>query len=596
MTRTSTSITPKIVVGMGTCGIAAGARDVKTALDEAIKKLGLKSKVGITGCAGMCYREVLVDVSVNGRKVTYGDMTTGRASKVITALAKGEFVDEWIVRDSTAKKPDDKFHERQVRIVLENCGDIDPENIDDYLEIGGYKALEKALRKMKPEQIWKTVLDSGLRGRGGAGFLTGLKWKLAYESPGDKKYLICNADEGDPGAFMDRSVLEGDPHRVLEGMAIAARAIGANEGYVYCRAEYPLAIHRLNIAIEQAEKRGFLGKDIMGTDLDFILHVKEGAGAFVCGEETALMASIEGHRGMPRIRPPFPAESGLWGKPTNINNVETFAVVPWIINHGVSKFRAVGVEKSTGTKVFALTGKIKRSGLIEVPMGTPIRDVIFDIAGGIVDDGKAKAVQIGGPSGGCIPASYFETPIDYESITGAGAIMGSGGLVVMDDTSCMVDVAKYFLKFTKNESCGKCVPCRLGTKRMHDILTKISDGKGKPEDLDKLERLARDVKASSLCGLGQGAPNPVMSTIRYFKDEYEDHIKKGVCKAGVCQALLTRFQIKPKICKSCGICARVCPSAAISGAKGKPYHIDQAKCIKCGLCLKECPFDAISKM
>lgn len=585
----------KIIVGMGTCGIAAGAKEVEAKLKETAKKSELSCEFKVTGCVGMCYREVLVDVIMPERIIAYGDVTPAKATKIIEALSKDQLVDEWIVRDDKAELPDDDYIKNQHRVVLENCGRIDPEDIDEYTANDGYKALDKVLSSISQENVAKLVYDSGLRGRGGAGFPAGLKWKLAYEEKSDKKYMICNADEGDPGAFMDRSVLEGDPQRVLEGMTIAAYAIGSDEGYIYCRAEYPLAVKRVKKAISQAKKKGFLGKSILGSDFSFDIHIKEGAGAFVCGEETALIASIEGKRGMPRMRPPYPAKSGLWGKPTNINNVETLATVPWIVLNGAKKFSSIGVKKSTGTKVFALTGKVKRSGLIEVPMGMSIREIVFDVGGGILNHGKVKAVQIGGPSGGCVPAKLLDIPIDYESLAEVGAIVGSGGMVVMDETSCMVDVAKFFLNFITDESCGKCVPCRLGTKRMHEILVRICDGKGKMEDLDKLERLARDIKVSSLCGLGQTAPNPVMSTLKYFRDEYEMHIKQGRCQAGVCLALLTKYQVRPKLCKSCGVCLRSCPTDAITGAKGKPYHIDQSKCIKCGVCMTDCPFDSITK-
>ena len=589
----------QIVVGMATCGVAAGADKVYEKLKEEIqvKGIGDKVKLSQTGCIGMCYREPLVEVrEEDGRSVIYGDVDPKRAVEILEKHAiGGEPIPEWVVLSNGFEGISGEGNQLlagQVRIVLRNCGIIDPENIDDYLARDGYKALEKVLKTMTPEEVIDEIYKSGLRGRGGAGFPTGLKWKFTREAKGDKKYVVCNADEGDPGAFMDRSTLEGDPHSVLEGMLIAAYAIGADEGYIYVRAEYPRAIHRLKIAIAQAEERGFIGDNIFGTDFSFHIHIKEGAGAFVCGEETALLQSIEGKRGMPRVRPPYPAQKGLFGKPTNINNVETYANVPWIILNGAEKFAAMGTEKSKGTKVFALAGKVARGGLVEIPMGMTIRELIFDVAGGIPGGKKPKAVQMGGPSGGCIPVELWDTPIDYESITATGAIMGSGGLVVMDEDTCMVDVAKFFLEFTQRESCGKCTFCRIGTKRMLEILEKITSGEGEPEDLDKLEELAYKVKTTSLCGLGQTAPNPVLTTLKYFRDEYEAHIYDKKCPAKVCRPLLTYTIIEDK-CTGCTLCARKCPVDAISGERGKPHTIDQEKCIKCGMCYQVCNFDAI---
>jgi NADH:ubiquinone oxidoreductase subunit F (NADH-binding)/(2Fe-2S) ferredoxin/Pyruvate/2-oxoacid:ferredoxin oxidoreductase delta subunit len=514
-------------------------------------------------------------------------------------LYKGRLVERllYTVPSDMTKVPhykDIPFYSKQYRVVLRNCGYINPEHIEEYIARDGYQALAKALLEMTPEKTLEEVKKSGLRGRGGAGFPTGLKWEFARKAVGDKKYIICNADEGDPGAFMDRSVLEGDPHTLIEGMLIGAYAIGADEGYIYCRAEYPLAIKRLKNAIAQAEEFGLIGDNIMGTDFSFHLHIKEGAGAFVCGEETALMASIEGKRGMPTPRPPFPAQAGLWGKPTNINNVETWANVPQIILNGSDWFSAIGTEKSKGTKVFALTGKVKNTGLIEVPMGITIREVVFELGGGILDDKGFKAVQIGGPSGGCLTKEHLDLPVDYESLTAAGAIMGSGGLVVMDEDTCMVDVAKFFLEFTQRESCGKCVPCREGTKQMLLLLEKITKGEGTMEDLETLEELAHMVQRMSLCGLGQTAPNPVLTTLRYFRDEYEAHIGDKKCPAKVCPDLIT-YTIDPEACRKCGLCARNCPVGCISGDRQTPYEIDQERCIKCGTCLEVCPFNAVHK-
>jgi len=486
------------------------------------------------------------------------------------------------------------FYGKQHRVVLSNCGYINPDNIDEYILRDGYQALGKCLTEMSSAQVIDEMKKSGLRGRGGGGFPTGLKWSFCAASPGDKKYVICNADEGDPGAFMDRSILEGDPHAVIEGMMIGAYAMGADEGYIYCRAEYPLAIKRLQTAIRQATDYGLLGENVLGTDFNFSLHIKEGAGAFVCGEETALMASIEGQRGMPRPRPPFPAVKGLWGKPTNINNVETWANVPRIIHQGAECFAAMGTEKSKGTKVFALTGKVKNTGLVEVPMGITIREIVYDIGGGIIGDKKFKAVQIGGPSGGCLVDEHLDIPVDYESLTAAGAIMGSGGLVVLDEANCMVDTAKFFLEFTQRESCGKCVPCREGTKKMLDILTRITEGKGVPEDLDKLQYLGEQIKATSLCALGGTAPNPVLTTLKYFREEYEAHIFDKKCPAGACQRLLS-YTIDPEKCIGCTKCARNCPVNCIAGKVKEPHVIDQTKCIKCGACMANCPVGAISK-
>ncbi len=584
----------KVLVGLGTCGIAAGASKIFDKTSEILKEKNLNIPLEPTGCIGMCYKEPLISIiDENDNEYIYGDVDEKRLDKILDNHLQGNPpIEEWIIKDNHNEGTEKPYYEHQTRIVLENCGEINPEEINEYINKDGYKALEKVLKEFSQMEVIEEIKKSGLRGRGGGGFPTGLKWEFAHKAKGDKKYVICNGDEGDPGAFMDRSVMEGDPHRVLEGMAIAAYAIGADEGYIYVRAEYPLAIKRLQIAIKQAEERNFLGKNILGTDFSLKIKIKEGAGAFVCGEETALIASIEGKRGMPRIRPPFPANSGLWGKPTNINNVETYANIPWIIRKGAEEFRKYGTEKSPGTKVFALAGKIKRGGLIEVSMGMPLKDIIFKIGGGIKDDKKFKAVQLGGPSGGCIPAELIDTIVDYDSVTATGAIMGSGGMVVMDEGTCMIDVAKFFLKFTQSESCGKCTYCRVGTRRMLEILERISNGEGKMEDLDLLEELAYNIKNSSLCGLGQTAPNPVLTTLKYFKDEYIAHIKDKKCPAGVCKPLI-QYKIIPEKCVGCTLCAKTCPVDAISGAPKEKHVIDPDKCIKCGACKIKCPTKAI---
>lgn len=582
----------EILVGTGTCGISAGAMKVLSALKKEIESRGLDIPVRETGCMGMCYREVLVEIRDNGKSRLYGSVNPKKALKIVEKdLVEGKPIDKWIVKDENERK-DDSFFARQKRIVLRNCGDIDPSSIEDYIANDGYKAIEKVILEYKPDEVIEEIKKSGLRGRGGAGFPTGLKWSFARKAESDKKYIICNADEGDPGAFMDRSVLEGDPHSILEGMLIAAYAIGANEGYIYVRAEYPLAVRRLQKAIKDAKEKGYIGKKITGSDFSLKLKIKEGAGAFVCGEETALMASIEGHRGMPRIRPPFPANSGLWGHPTNINNVETFANIPWIILNGGEAFAKMGVGRSRGTKVFAIAGKAKRAGLIEVEMGIPLREIIFDICDGIAKNRKLKALQLGGPSGGCLPVSLIDTVVDYESITKTGAIMGSGGIIVIDDSTCMVEIARFFLSFTQNESCGKCTFCRIGTKRMLEILEKITQGKAEMEDLKTLEYLAYKVKETSLCGLGQTAPNPVLTTLKYFRDEYEAHITDKRCPAGQCVDLIS-FRILPDKCIGCGACIRACPVGAISGGKKQVHKIDPEKCIKCGKCIDSCKFEAV---
>jgi NADH-quinone oxidoreductase subunit F len=581
-----------VKVGLASCGIAAGGQRVYDALKASLIAHGLKNiELRRTGCMGMCYSEVLVEVfPPQDRRVFYRNVTPEQVQRIVEEhIIGGDPVTEWVIPADEI----DNLLSKQRRIVLRNCGIIDPESIDDYLAAGGYKALEKVLHSMSPQEVIDEVTRSGLRGRGGAGFPTGVKWGLARKSPGSQKYVICNADEGDPGAFMDRSVLESDPHGVIEGMLIAGYAIGASEGYIYVRAEYPLAIHRLEIALDQASERGFIGEGILGSDFDFNISIRQGAGAFVCGEETALMMSVEGRRGMPNFRPPFPAQSGLWGKPTNINNVETLANVSWIILNGANAFNAHGTEKSKGTKVFALAGKIARGGLIEVPMGISLKEIVFDIGGGTSKGLDFKAVQMGGPSGGVIPASLAETPVDYESITKTGAIMGSGGLIVMDESACMVDVAKFFLNFTQDESCGKCTFCRIGTLRMLEVLDRITKGEGKEEDIEHLEELAQGVKKASLCGLGQTVPNPVLTTLRYFRDEYEAHINEKSCPAKKCQALIT-YEIIPETCPGCGLCAKYCPSDAISGEKKKPYLIDPDRCIRCGLCMSVCRLGAIS--
>lgn len=585
----------KVIVGLGSCGIAAGAKKVFDKLSVLRESQGFDFILDKTSCIGMCYREPLVEVIDENGSWLYGEIDEKKAQKIFNDhIIKGIPVEKLIVNREGMDTPDDEFVKGQVKIALRDCGKINPEVIEEYEAREGYAALRKiSAQKIPGEEVIREILESGLRGRGGGGFPTGMKWKFARANKSPEKYIICNADEGDPGAFMDRSLLEGDPHAVIEGMIIGAYAIEATSGIIYCRAEYPLAIKRLNIAIEQARKRGYLGEDVAGIEgFDFDIYIKEGAGAFVCGEETALIASVEGERGMPRKRPPFPAEAGLWQKPTNINNVETYSNIPWIINYGGKAYASYGTEKSKGTKVFALTGKIKRGGLVEVPMGMPINNIIFKLGGGIQNDKKFKAVQLGGPSGGCIPAHLGETLVDYDSLNATGAIMGSGGMVVMDETTCMVDMARFFLDFTRKESCGKCTFCRLGTKRMLEILTRITEGNGEEGDIEKLEELAYQVKDSSLCGLGQTAPNPVLTTIKYFRDEYEAHIRDKKCPAKSCKELLT-FEIDQDLCNGCNVCFRNCSVDAIVGEKKKAHFIIDEKCIRCGVCFEKCKFDAV---
>ncbi len=591
-----------VMVCGGTGCTSSGSDKIARAFEDEIRATGLQNEVCVvrTGCFGLCALGPIVVIYPEGS--FYSMVKEENVKEIVDEhLLKGRPVtrllyDETVGEDGTVKSLDETaFYKKQRRIALRNCGRIDPENIEEYIAFDGYRALGKVLTEMTPDDVIQTVLDSGLRGRGGAGFPTGRKWQLASGNRGNvQKYVCCNADEGDPGAFMDRSVLEGDPHVVIEAMAIAGYAIGATQGYVYIRAEYPIAVHRLQVAIEQAREYGLLGKNIFGTDFCFDLDIKLGAGAFVCGEETALMTSIEGKRGEPRPRPPFPAQKGLFGKPTILNNVETYANVPQIILNGADWFAGMGTAKSKGTKVFALGGKIKNTGLVEIPMGTTLRTIVEEIGGGIPNGKKFKAAQTGGPSGGCIPASLIDTPIDYDNLIAIGSMMGSGGLIVMDEDTCMVDIAKFFLEFTVDESCGKCTPCRVGTRRLLELLNKITEGNGTMEDLDKINELAEFIKSNSLCGLGQTAPNPVLSTLRYFRDEYVEHIVHKRCPAGVCKALLN-YQIDPVKCKGCTLCARGCPAGAIYGTVRQPHSIDTAKCIKCGACIEKCKFGAIHK-
>jgi NADH-quinone oxidoreductase subunit F len=586
----------QVIVGLGSCGMAAGATKTYEKILALKNTDHLEFDLKKTSCIGMCYKEPLVEIIDSTGSYLYGNINDERAMELVERHIKNqEPIREYIVKSDLFESPEAAFFDDQVKIALRNCGMIDPENITDYEARDGYKSIRKiAEGKIAKSEVIETVLNSGLRGRGGGGFPTGMKWKFANGYKSDEKYIICNADEGDPGAFMDRSLLEGDPHSVLEGMTIAAYAIEANQGVIYCRAEYPLAIKRLNLAIIQSREKGYLGKNIFGIEgFDFDIYIKEGAGAFVCGEETALMASIEGERGMPRKRPPFPAQSGLWAKPTNINNVETFANIPWIVLNGADAYKQYGTEKSKGTKVFALAGKINHSGLVEVPMGITIKDIIFKLGGGIPNGKKFKAVQLGGPSGGCIPEYLSDTIVDYDSVNATGAIMGSGGMVVMDETTCMVDIAKFFLNFTQEESCGKCTFCRIGTKRMLEILERITNGNGKEGDIALLEELAYQIRDNSLCGLGQTAPNPVLTTVRYFRDEYEAHIRDKKCPAKACKPLLIYDIIADK-CTGCTVCAKICPTKAITGERKLLHVIDQELCIKCGSCYLKCKFEAIS--
>ena len=589
-----------ILVCGGTGCTSSGSHRIIHTLEEELKKNDLEHEVSIvqTGCHGLCALGPIMLIYPEG--TFYSMVNVEDIPEIVSEhLLKGRIVkrllyNETITEEGIKPLNDTAFYKKQHRIALRNCGIINPEDIEEYIGTHGYEALGKVLTEMTPDDVIKILLDSGLRGRGGGGFSTGLKWKLAKGNNADQKYVCCNADEGDPGAFMDRSVLEGDPHVILEAMAIAGYAIGASQGYIYVRAEYPIAVKRLEIAIKQAREYGLLGENIFGTDFNFDIGLRLGAGAFVCGEETALMTSIEGNRGEPRPRPPFPAQKGLFGKPTILNNVETYANIPQIILHGAEWFASMGTEKSKGTKVFALGGKIKNTGLVEIPMGTTLREVVEEIGGGIPNGKKFKAAQTGGPSGGCIPIEYYDIPIDYDNLISIGSMMGSGGLIVMDEDNCMVDIAKFFLEFTVDESCGKCTPCRIGTKRMYEILEKITKGNGTLEDLDKLEELCYYIKENSLCGLGQTAPNPVLSTLRYFKDEYVAHVVDKKCPAGVCKELLS-YTIDADKCKGCTLCTRVCPNGAIEGIVRQAHVILQHKCIKCGACMEKCKFGAISK-
>ncbi|KAF5089384.1 NADP-reducing hydrogenase subunit HndC [anaerobic digester metagenome] len=591
-----------VLVCGGTGCTSSNSEAIMTELNEKLVKNQLDAEVKVvqTGCFGLCEEGPIMVIYPEG--TMYCRVDVKDVPEIVEEhLLKGRLVTRLLEASSQVQEDEQdieksSFFKKQLRVALRNCGRINPEEIDEYIAFDGYKALTKALTEMSPGEVIQTIKDSGLRGRGGGGFPTGTKWDFAAQQINDEKYVCCNADEGDPGAFMDRSVLEGDPHSVIEAMTIAGYAIGATHGFVYVRAEYPIAVHRLQIAIDQAREYGLLGDNILDTGFKFDLEIRLGAGAFVCGEETALMTSIEGKRGEPRVRPPFPAVKGLWQKPTILNNVETFANIPVILLKGADWFASMGTERSKGTKVFAVGGKINNTGLVEIPMGTTLREVVYEIGGGIPGGKQFKAAQTGGPSGGCIPASHIDTPIDYESLIELGAMMGSGGLIVMDEDTCMVDIAKFFLEFTVDESCGKCTPCRLGTRRMKDILEKITKGKGVMSDIDELETLARDIKASSLCALGQTAPNPVLSTLHYFRDEYEAHIRDKKCPAGSCKALLA-YEIIEENCKSCGLCAKNCPVNAISGNKKEkiPFVIDPTVCVKCGVCFEKCPFEAIKK-
>ncbi|MBQ4592213.1 MAG: NADH-quinone oxidoreductase subunit NuoF [Clostridia bacterium] len=593
-----------VLVCGGTGCTSSGSQAILAKLAEELKAKGLEDEIKLvqTGCFGLCALGPIMIVYPEG--TFYSQVTPEDVPEIVEEhLLKGRLVDRLVYSDTgDTKKEEDiapslndtTFYKKQKRVALRNCGVINPENIEEYIARDGYFALAKVLEEMTPDDVIKVINDSGLRGRGGGGFPTGRKWSFAKASVSDKKYVVCNADEGDPGAFMDRSVLEGDPHALIEAMAIAAYAIGADEGWVYVRAEYPIAVKRLQMAIDQAREYGLLGTNIFGTGFNFDLHIRLGAGAFVCGEETALLTSIEGNRGEPRTRPPFPAVKGLWGKPTIVNNVETYANIAQIILNGAEWFNSMGTETSKGTKVFALGGKITNTGLVEIPMGTTLREVVEEIGGGVPNGKKFKAAQTGGPSGGCIPASLIDTPIDYDNLIKIGSMMGSGGLIVMDEDSCMVDIAKFFLEFTVDESCGKCAPCRIGTVRLLEILNKITDGNGEMEDLDKLEELANYIKSASLCGLGQTAPNPVISTLRYFRDEYIAHIVDKKCPAGVCKKLLS-YEIIADKCKGCTLCSRVCPAGAITGKVKEAHVIDKTKCVKCGACIEKCKFGAIIK-
>lgn len=591
----------QILVCGGTGCTSSGSKKVIEALESELVKQGLDKEVLVvkTGCFGLCALGPIMIVYPEG--AFYAQATPEGVVRIVDEhIKKGNIVKELLYQETVHKDGsiislyETNFYKKQLRIALRNCGVINPEDIEEYIATDGYQALAKVLTKMKPDDVIQELLDSGIRGRGGAGFPTGRKWAFAKASKDDVKYVCCNADEGDPGAFMDRSILEGDPHAIIEAMAIAGYTIGASQGYIYVRAEYPIAVQRLEIALKQAREYGLLGEKILGTDFSFDIEIRLGAGAFVCGEETALMTSIEGHRGEPRPRPPFPAVKGLFGKPTVLNNVETYSNIPQIIRKGAKWYSSMGTETSKGTKVFALGGKITNVGLVEIPMGTTLREIVEEIGGGIPNGKKFKAAQTGGPSGGCIPACHIDTPIDYEHLTALGSMMGSGGLIIMDEDTCMVDISKFYLNFTVDESCGKCTPCRIGTRRLLQFLEKITSGNGEPEDLDKIEELALHMKSSSLCALGQSAPNPVLSTIEYFKDEYIEHIVDKHCPAGVCKSLL-HFEIDPGLCKGCTLCARNCPVDAISGSVKQPHVIDKDKCIKCGLCMKNCKFNAITK-